>query len=144
MTHSSPTRRSSDRLSRLLSCLEGRAGFRQVHRAVGSRQRQGAESDRSGQVTERTGRARLRRPAGPHRPMRINDTVFGAVLLALAIFIWTQAAGFPKVPGTQYGSGFFPQVIAIGLGVGALLLMWRGRRALAGGERLAEIGRAHV
>lgn len=72
--------------------------------------------------------------------MRINDTIFGALLLALAGFIWIAAAGFPKVPGTQYGPGFFPQVIAAGIAVGALLLFWRGWRALAGGERLAAVG----
>lgn len=72
--------------------------------------------------------------------MRINDTVFGALLLALAAFVWIAAAGFPKMPGTQYGPGFFPQVIAVGLGIGALLLIWRGWRALAAGEPLAAAG----
>jgi putative tricarboxylic transport membrane protein len=72
--------------------------------------------------------------------MRINDTVFGAVLLALAASIWIAAAGFPKMPGTQYGPGFFPQVIAVGLGIGGLMLLWRGRQALLAGERIASIG----
>lgn len=72
--------------------------------------------------------------------MRINDTVFGAVLLILAAFVWFGAAGFPKVPGTQYGPGFFPQVIAAGIGLGGVILLWRGRRALLAGERFATVG----
>lgn len=66
--------------------------------------------------------------------MRVNDALFGVVLLALAGFVWLHAAGFPKVPGTAYGPAFFPQALALGLGVSAIILIWRGGRQAAGGK----------
>jgi putative tricarboxylic transport membrane protein len=70
--------------------------------------------------------------------MRFNDAFFGAVLLALSVFVWVSAAGFPKVPGTAYGPAFFPQFIAFGLGACALLLLYNGARAARAGGRLVE------
>ena len=52
--------------------------------------------------------------------MRVNDAFFGLALLALGVFVWLHAAGFPKVPGTAYGPAFFPQVLAAGLGIAAI------------------------
>lgn len=66
--------------------------------------------------------------------MRVNDALFGLALLALAVFVWLHAAGFPKVPGTAYGPAFFPQVLALGLAASAILLIWRGARQAAGGQ----------
>ncbi|HEX6959945.1 MAG TPA: tripartite tricarboxylate transporter TctB family protein [Ferrovibrio sp.] len=69
--------------------------------------------------------------------MRFNDAVFGVVLLALAIFIWTMAAGFPKQIGMTYGPAFFPQVLSVLLGGSAVLLIYRGFRS---GEAILQAG----
>ena len=68
--------------------------------------------------------------------MRVNDALFGIALLALAIFVWLHAAGFPKVAGTAYGPAFFPQVLALGLAASAALLIWRGMKQATGGRFL--------
>lgn len=70
--------------------------------------------------------------------MRVNDAFFGLALLALGVFVWLHAAGFPKVPGTAYGPAFFPQVLAAGLGVTAILLIWRGARQVMSGGGLSD------
>ncbi len=70
--------------------------------------------------------------------MRVNDAFFGLALAALGIFVWLHAAGFPKVAGTAYGPAFFPQVLATGLGVAAILLIWRGVRQVIGGGRWSD------
>lgn len=70
--------------------------------------------------------------------MRVNDAFFGLALLALGVFVWLHAAGFPKVPGTAYGPAFFPQVLAAGLGVTAVLLIWRGARQATINGRLSD------
>lgn len=70
--------------------------------------------------------------------MRFNDVFFGVAILALSLFVWFSAIGFPKVPGTVYGPAFFPQILAIGLGVCALLLMYNGVQAVRAGGALVE------
>ncbi|MFN4277479.1 MAG: tripartite tricarboxylate transporter TctB family protein [Ferrovibrio sp.] len=68
--------------------------------------------------------------------MRINDAIFGILLFGLSLFIGFHAAGFPKMPGTAYGPAFFPQVLAAGLGICAVLLILRGIVALRQGAAL--------
>lgn len=70
--------------------------------------------------------------------MRVNEAFFGLALLALGVFVWLHAAGFPQVPGTAYGPAFFPQSLAAGLGIAAILLIWRGMRQIASGGRLSD------
>jgi len=66
--------------------------------------------------------------------MKINDAVFGLLLLLLGGAILVVVQGYPKIPGQQVGPGLFPGLIAVGLCVGGALLMlrgWRDRAAAA-------------
>ncbi len=65
--------------------------------------------------------------------MRFHDSVCGAVLLALAVFIFTYALTIPPMPGQQYGADVFPRMVAIGLGAFSLMLVFRGWKYSAPG-----------
>jgi putative tricarboxylic transport membrane protein len=58
--------------------------------------------------------------------MRFHDSVCGAVLFALAAFIFIYALSIPPMPGQQYGADVFPRMVAIGLGAFSLMLVYRG------------------
>lgn len=58
--------------------------------------------------------------------MKFNDAVFGALLLALGLWVLVVVQGFPKIPGQQVGPALFPGLIAVGLSVGGLILLVRG------------------
>lgn len=60
--------------------------------------------------------------------MRINDAVWGALLLALALFVYLEAGTFRTMPGVPYGPGLFPRIIAIVLGGAGVLLVASGLR----------------
>jgi putative tricarboxylic transport membrane protein len=56
--------------------------------------------------------------------MKINDAIFGAVLLLLGVVILVHVQSFPKIPGQQVGPALFPGLIALGLAAcGALLIV---------------------
>jgi putative tricarboxylic transport membrane protein len=61
--------------------------------------------------------------------MKLNDAVFGAVLLALGALVLFAIQGFPKIPGQPVGPALFPGLIACGLCIGGVLLVARGLRA---------------
>jgi putative tricarboxylic transport membrane protein len=63
--------------------------------------------------------------------VKLNDAVFGAVLLALGAWVLFGVQGFPKIPGQPVGPALFPGLIAAGLCVCGLLLMVRGWRSRA-------------
>ncbi len=63
--------------------------------------------------------------------MKLNDAVFGLLLLALGGFVLFTVQAFPKIPGQQVGPALFPGLIALGLGVGGVLLVARGWRERA-------------
>lgn len=63
--------------------------------------------------------------------MRINDAVFGAILLLLGIVVLVHVQSFPKIPGQQYGPALFPGVVAAGLAVCGALLIASGLRERA-------------
>lgn len=63
--------------------------------------------------------------------MKINDAVFGALLLALGIAVLAVVQGYPKIPGQQVGPALFPGLIACGLCVGGAALLVRGWRERA-------------
>ncbi len=44
--------------------------------------------------------------------MKVNDAVPGAILIVFAAGVFQQTLGFPPMPGQDYGSRLFPQVIA--------------------------------
>jgi putative tricarboxylic transport membrane protein len=63
--------------------------------------------------------------------MKLNDAVFGLLLLALGVAVLLAVQAFPKIPGQQVGPALFPGLIACGLCVGGLILLWRGWRERA-------------
>ena len=58
--------------------------------------------------------------------MKINDAVFGALLLLLGVVLLVHVQAFPKIPGQQVGPAMFPGLIASGLAVCGLLLIVSG------------------
>lgn len=63
--------------------------------------------------------------------MKLNDAVFGLLLLVLGGTVLGLVQSFPKIPGQQVGPGLFPGLIAVGLCVGGLVLLVRGWQARA-------------
>jgi len=60
--------------------------------------------------------------------MKLNDAVFGVLLMLLGAAVLAVVQGFPKIPGQQVGPALFPGLIAAGLVVGGWLLAVRGWR----------------
>ena len=60
--------------------------------------------------------------------MKANDAVTGATLLALAAVLLWHIQGFPEMPGQKFGPAWFPGLIAIGLGVCGVRLVYAGAR----------------
>jgi putative tricarboxylic transport membrane protein len=60
--------------------------------------------------------------------VKINDAVFGAVLLLLGVAVLLAVRGYPNIPGQNVGPALFPALIAAGLIVCALLLILGGVR----------------
>jgi len=63
--------------------------------------------------------------------VKINDAVFGVVLLALGIAVLWHVQSFPKIPGQNVCPALFPGSIAAGLIVCSLLLIVSGIRSRA-------------
>ena len=63
--------------------------------------------------------------------MKVNDAIFGLVLLALGGAVLFGVQGFPKIPGQPVGPALFPGLIAVGLCVCGVLLLVRGWRQRA-------------
>ena len=63
--------------------------------------------------------------------MRLNDAVFGLLLLVLGGTVLGVVQSFPKIPGQQVGPALFPGLIACGLCIGGLVLLVRGWRVRA-------------
>jgi putative tricarboxylic transport membrane protein len=60
--------------------------------------------------------------------MKINDAIFGAIFALLGAVLLVHVQGFPKIPGQQYGPAIFPGLVATGLIVCGLLLVFYGVR----------------
>ena len=58
--------------------------------------------------------------------MRLNDAVWGALVLLLSAAIFFAIRNFPTIPGQEYGPALFPGVIASGLLVCGIGLMYKG------------------
>ncbi len=58
--------------------------------------------------------------------MKLNDAVFGLLLLALGGFVLFTVQSYPKIPGQQVGPALFPGLIALGICVGGAILLVRG------------------
>ena len=61
--------------------------------------------------------------------MKLNDTVWGALLLALSFAVLWNIQSFPKIPGQSIGPAAFPGLLAIALAGCAIALIVRGLRA---------------
>lgn len=64
--------------------------------------------------------------------MRLNDALLGAILIGFVGWIWWLTTFFPAFPGQDYGPNLFPRILAVGMGVCGLILVWRGLRARGG------------
>jgi putative tricarboxylic transport membrane protein len=71
--------------------------------------------------------------------MRVNDLITGALLIALSVAMIAYTATFPPFPGQKYGPSLFPRILGAGLVICGLLLMVRGKQALAAGGGLGAI-----
>jgi putative tricarboxylic transport membrane protein len=69
--------------------------------------------------------------------MKLNDAIFGLVLLALGVAVLLGVQGFPKIPGQPVGPALFPGLIAVGLCISGVLLVVRGVRTRAAQPWLA-------
>lgn len=63
--------------------------------------------------------------------MKLNDAVFGLLLMALGAAVLVAIQGYPKIPGQPVGPALFPGLIAAGLCVCGVLLVARGWRERA-------------
>src|SRR5687768_12712833 len=60
--------------------------------------------------------------------MKLNDAVFGLLLLALGGAVLFAVQGYPKIPGQPVGPALFPGIVAAGLCICGVLLVARGWR----------------
>lgn len=60
--------------------------------------------------------------------MRFNDTCWGLLVLFFGGVILFHTRNFPDMPGHQIGPALFPRIIACGLLLCGLVLVWSGRR----------------
>jgi putative tricarboxylic transport membrane protein len=65
--------------------------------------------------------------------VKLNDAVWGALFVALAVAVLWNVQGFPRIPGQNIGPAAFPALLAIVLAVCGVLLIVRGLRP--GAER---------
>ena len=72
--------------------------------------------------------------------MKLNDAVWGALLLALSAAVFFAIRSFPNIPGQNIGPGAFPGLIATALAGCAVILLVRGVRELRAGGRLLVFG----
>jgi putative tricarboxylic transport membrane protein len=68
--------------------------------------------------------------------MKLNDAVWGALLILFSAAILVHVQGFPTIPGQKVGPALFPGLLAAGLAVCAVFLIANGVASHAqGGER---------
>ncbi|MEP6791882.1 MAG: tripartite tricarboxylate transporter TctB family protein [Ramlibacter sp.] len=68
--------------------------------------------------------------------MKLNDAVFGFLLIALGAAVLLAVQGYPKIPGQSVGPALFPGLIAAGLCITGFILAVQGLRALPAGRWL--------
>ena len=69
--------------------------------------------------------------------MRLNDAVWGALLLLLSAALLVHVQSFPTIPGQKVGPALFPGAIAVALAVCAVLLVLKGIAARGAGHERA-------
>ena len=70
--------------------------------------------------------------------MKLNDAVWGAMLILFSAAILVHVQGFPKIPGQKVGPALFPGLLAACLAVCAVILIVKGIAARAAGHERAE------
>jgi putative tricarboxylic transport membrane protein len=60
--------------------------------------------------------------------VKLSDTVWGSLLLALALAVLWNVQSFPRIPGQNIGPAAFPGLLAVLLGGCAIALIVRGIR----------------
>lgn len=60
--------------------------------------------------------------------MKVNDIVWGALLVLFAGALFFHAQGFPTIPSQKVGPSALPQALAVGLAICGALLFLRGLR----------------
>jgi len=63
--------------------------------------------------------------------MKLNDAVWGTLLIALAAAVLVYVQRFGTIPGQQYGPAIFPGLVAVGLAICGVLLIGSGVAARA-------------
>lgn len=63
--------------------------------------------------------------------MKLNDMVWGALLMVLGLVVLNDVRTYPSIPGQQYGPNAFPGLLAVLLIGCAVLLMVKGWRERA-------------
>lgn len=56
--------------------------------------------------------------------MRLTDALTGAVFMAIGLFLFLVATGFPNPGGMPYGASLLPQILGAGLMIGGGLLIF--------------------
>lgn len=69
--------------------------------------------------------------------MKVNDAIFGIVLMLLGGAVLAAIRGYPNIPGQPVGPALFPGLIAAGLCVCGVLLVVKGLQNRAGEPWLA-------
>jgi putative tricarboxylic transport membrane protein len=63
--------------------------------------------------------------------MKINDVLSGLLIGSFSAAIYIHALSFPPLPGQNVGPNMFPQLIATGFMICAVMLVLRGVKTLA-------------
>src|SRR4029079_19796442 len=71
--------------------------------------------------------------------MKLNDAVWGALLILLSATILFLIRNFPNIPGQKVGPALFPGLIAAGLAVCAVFLIVKGLSSRAKGLERARM-----
>jgi putative tricarboxylic transport membrane protein len=64
--------------------------------------------------------------------MKVNDAVFGAILVLLGVAVIVTVQSFPRIPGQNVGPGLFPGLIGAGMVTCGVLLAIGGVRHRGG------------
>lgn len=68
--------------------------------------------------------------------MRVNDAIWGALLLLLAAALLVHIQAFPNIPGQKYGPSLMPGVVGGGLAACGALLVLKGLASRRGGANV--------
>lgn len=63
--------------------------------------------------------------------MKLNDALWGALLMLLGGTLLVHVQGFPRIPGQSVGPGLFPGILGVGFAVCGAILVARGLKARA-------------